>query len=82
MITDIMRHNQSQKIIEELLDIALTTLNTGSIPPTEGEQLAKFFLNSTLHTSEGIRLLLKIDMSSEPIKTLQILKKYGINEGT
>lgn len=80
MVESILKHQQSQQIIEELLDIALTTLNTAKINPVEGEQLAQYFINKSLNTQHAVDLLLRIDLIAEPEKTLNILRKYGVNE--
>ncbi len=81
MVEEILRHRQAEKIIEELLDIALTTLNTMNIDPRDGEQLADFFINKSLYNHDAIALLLKIDLTAEPDKTRRILNNYKIAEG-
>jgi ankyrin repeat protein len=78
MAEEILKHQQAEKIIEELLDIALSTLNTVNIDPHDGEQLANYFVNKSLHNHEAVDLLLKIDLAAEPDKTRKTLNKYGI----
>ncbi len=78
MVEEILKHQRAEKIIEELLDIALTTLNTMNIDPRDGEHLADYFINKSLHNHEAVSLLLKIDLTAEPDKTRKTLKKYGI----
>ncbi|MEM2004333.1 MAG: hypothetical protein QXI27_02280 [Nitrososphaerota archaeon] len=80
MVESLLRHHQSQKIIEELLDIALTTMNTAKISPMEGEQLASYFINNSLNNKDAISILLKIDLAAEPEKTLSVLNKYGVRD--
>lgn len=80
MVESILKHQQSQKIIEELVDIALTTMNTAKINPVEGEQLAYHFINNSLNSHDAITKLLQIDLTAEPEKTLNVLNKYRIKE--
>jgi hypothetical protein len=78
IVEEILKHQHAEKIIEELLDIALTTLNAVNIDPRDGEQLADYFINKSLYNHEAVSLLLKIDLAAEPDKTRKTLKNYGI----
>lgn len=80
IVESLLRHYHSQKIVEELLDIALTTMNTAKISPIEGEQLASHFINNSLNSKEAVTILLKIDLAAEPEKTLNVLNKYGVKD--
>lgn len=82
ILEEILRHQQSEKIIEELFDIALTTLNSMNIDPSDGERLAYYFINESLKSPKAVAILLKINLAVEPEKTRKTLNKYGIMGGT
>ena len=67
-------------LIEELLDLVLTTINYDKINPLEGQELARLFRRDELSSWEGIKLLLGMAMAAEKERAVKIIKNHGLSD--
>ncbi|MDT7878732.1 MAG: hypothetical protein RQ862_09285 [Candidatus Caldarchaeales archaeon] len=69
----------SPELAEDLLDLLLTTYNSAGIGPEAGIKVAQLYMSGRISSPEGMELLLRLCAAVEPEKTVQILRKHGLN---
>ncbi|GEM_PF-1356088 len=66
------------ELVEDLLDVALTTYNHHLIDPGEGERLADLYERGALHDADGFKFLCELAMRTEPEKFREVLRRRGL----
>jgi hypothetical protein len=66
------------ELVEDLLDVVLTTYSHHLIDPAEGESLADLYERGALGEREGFELLCDLVRRTEPQKFLEVLRRHGL----
>ncbi len=67
-----------EELVEDLLDVVLTTYNHHLIDPVEGERLADLYERGALGEREGFELLCDLARRTEPQKFAELLRRRGL----
>jgi cell fate regulator YaaT (PSP1 superfamily) len=67
-----------RELVEDLLDVVLTTYNHHLIDPPEGERLAELYERRALGEREGFELLCELARRTEPQKFAELLRRRGL----
>jgi hypothetical protein len=66
------------ELVEDLLDVVLTTYNHHLIDPADGERLAELYERGALGEREGFELLCDLVRRTEPHKFADLLRRRGL----
>ena len=66
------------ELVEDLMDVVLTTYTQHLIDPAEGERLAELYERGALGEREGFELLCELARRTEPQKFAELLRRRGL----
>jgi cell fate regulator YaaT (PSP1 superfamily) len=67
-----------RELVEDLMDVVMTTYNHHLIDPAEGERLAELYERGALGEREGFELLCELARRTEPQKFAELLRRRGL----
>ena len=78
LYSEARRRYDFTELVEDLLDVVLTTYSHHLIDPAEGESLADLYERGALGEREGFELLCDLVRRTEPQKFLEVLRRHGL----